>query len=166
MDPACCRAPGACRSPGSEGPEPGAVPKSQAWLGVHHCIWLPKGQNSLEAPSPIWPTSDGLKLSSDLKLLVIWNLFLKKTSEEAWYLSGDLLPFLLSCVPPTTGTGVGETGNPYVIFAPATAFLAILSKLHQKQDHQLEFSWLKGLQSHVASSWGRSGRPRSYVSLR
>lgn len=62
-------------SPDLEGLESGAAPKSQAWLGVHHCIWLPKGQNSLEAPSPIWPTSDGLKLSSDLKLLVIWSLF-------------------------------------------------------------------------------------------
>lgn len=100
MDPACCRAPCAYWSPGSEGP--GDEPKSQAWLGVHHCIWLPKGQNSLEAPSPIWPTSDGLKLSFDLKLLVIWSLLKKKkkkTEEEAWYLSGDLLPFLFSLCP-------------------------------------------------------------------
>lgn len=158
MDPACCRAPCAYWSPGSEGP--GDEPKSQAWLGVHHCIWLPKGQNSLEAPSPIWPTSDGLKLSFDLKLLVIWSLLKKKKKRLRKRHDISLETCFLSyfhCVPPTTGTGARETGNLYVIFASATAFLGTLRKAPQKQDHQLEFSWLEGL---------RSGRRRLWVSLR
>lgn len=118
------------------GLEPGVVPKSQAWLGVHPCIWLPKGQNSLEDLSPIWPTSDGLKLSSDLELLIIWSLFLKRLRKYHYISLETCFLSYFHCVPPTAGNGNWKIGNLHVTFASASAFLVTLGKSHQKQECQ------------------------------
>lgn len=104
MDAACCRALRCTRSLGSGGWRLDLRPNT-GWLGVQYCIWLPKGQNSLENLSPIWPTSDGLKLSSDLELVIIWSLFLKRLrNSHSISLETRFLSYFLYVLP-TTGNG-------------------------------------------------------------